>query len=47
MWISHLIFAYNFYKMVSKKPEIVIPRTPKEILKAKKQLQNTEFIPTK
>lgn len=47
MWISHLIFAYNFYKMVSKKPAIVIPRTPKEILQAKKQLQNTEFIPTK
>ena len=47
MWISHFVFAYNFYKMVNKKEEIVIPRTPAEILEAKKQLQNTEFTPTK
>lgn len=47
MWISHFVFAYNFYKMVNKKQEVVIPRTPAEILEAKKQLQNTEFIPTK
>ena len=47
MWISHFVFAYNFYKMVNKKQEVVIPRTPAEILEVKKQLQNTEFIPTK
>ena len=47
MWISHFVFAYNFYKMVNKKQEVVIPRTPAEILEAKKQLQNTQFIPTK
>lgn len=45
MWISHLIFAYNFYRMVKTKEEIKIPRTPAEILAAKKQLRNTEFNP--
>lgn len=47
MWVSHFVFAYNFYKMVNNEPEIVIPRTPAEILEAKKQLQNQEFTPTK
>ncbi|MEC5157159.1 cbb3-type cytochrome c oxidase subunit I [Chryseobacterium sp. MP_3.2] len=47
MWISHFVFAYNFYKMVNRKEVIVIPTTPAEILEAKKQLQNTEFKPTK
>lgn len=47
MWISHFVFAYNFYKMVNKKPEVIIPTTPAEILEAKRQLKNTEFIPTK
>ncbi len=47
MWISHFVFAYNFYKMINKEPQIVIPRTPAEILQAKKQLQNTEFNPIK
>lgn len=47
MWISHFVFAYNFYKMVNKKPEIFIPTTPAEILEAKKQIENTEYIPTK
>ncbi len=32
MWISHLIFAYNFYRMICPKKEIIIPRTPSEIL---------------
>ncbi|REC46987.1 cbb3-type cytochrome c oxidase subunit I [Chryseobacterium pennipullorum] len=41
MWISHLIFAYNFYRMITKKQEIIIPRTPAEILAAKRQLGNT------
>ncbi len=47
MWISHFIFAYNFYKMVNGKPEIIIPTTPGEILQAKRQLQNTEYTPPK
>ena len=47
MWISHFVFAYNFYKMVNNKQEVIIPRTPAEILEAKRQLKNTEFIPTK
>lgn len=38
MWISHLIFAYNFYRMVRKKEDVKIPGTPAEILAARKQL---------
>lgn len=47
MWISHFVFAYNFYKMVNRKKEIFIPTTPAEILEAKRQLKNTEYLPTK
>lgn len=47
MWISHFVFAYNFYKMVNRKTVIKIPTSPAEILEAKKQFQNTEFTPTK
>ena len=47
MWISHFVFAYNFYKMVNKREVIKIPTNPAEILAAKKKLQNTEFTPTK
>ncbi|WP_100376138.1 cbb3-type cytochrome c oxidase subunit I [Chryseobacterium geocarposphaerae] len=43
MWISHLIFAYNFYRMVRIKENLRIPRTPAEILATKRQLGNTEF----
>lgn len=43
MWASHLVFAFNFYKMVKKEEEIKIPETPAEILATKKQLINTEF----
>lgn len=32
MWISHFIFAYNFYRMVVPRKEIAIPHTPEEIL---------------
>lgn len=39
MWISHIVFAYNFYIMVSRKDEIVIPETAPEILKAKELLE--------
>lgn len=47
MWISHFVFAYNFYKMINRKVEVKIPTSPSEILAAKKKLQNTEFTPTK
>ncbi|HIB8182202.1 TPA: cbb3-type cytochrome c oxidase subunit I [Elizabethkingia anophelis] len=43
MWVSHLIFAYNFYRMLKDKDEIKIPKTPAEILALKKELKNTEF----
>lgn len=43
MWVAHLIFAYNFYRMVRVKNDIKIPRTPAEILAVKKQLTNNEF----
>ncbi len=38
MWISHFVFAYNFYEMVNPKKELFIPRTPAEILEANKNL---------
>src|SRR5690606_21263192 len=47
MWISHFVFAYNFYNMVNNREEIRIPTTPAEILEAKRQFKNTENIPTK
>lgn len=47
IWISHFVFAYNFYKMIDRKEVVKIPRTPAEILEAKRQIQNTEFNPTK
>jgi len=40
MWLSHILFAYNFYVMVKKKEEIIIPKSATEILKAKKELDN-------
>ena len=38
MWLSHFLFAYNFYVMVRKREEIVIPKSPIDILKAKQEL---------
>lgn len=38
MWLSHILFAYNFYVMVKKKEEMVIPKSPTDILKAKEGL---------
>lgn len=32
MWISHIVFAYNFYRMICPRKEIRIPETPSEIL---------------
>lgn len=38
MWLSHILFAYNFYVMVKRKDEIIIPTSPIEILRAKEKL---------
>ncbi|MBS1666619.1 MAG: cbb3-type cytochrome c oxidase subunit I [Bacteroidetes bacterium] len=38
MWLSHILFAYNFYVMVKSREEFPIPTTPSEILKAKQAL---------
>lgn len=43
MWVSHLIFVYNFHKMTQKKEEISIPQTPAEILKLKEKFKNAEI----
>lgn len=37
MWLSHIIFAYNFYVMVKKREEIIIPKSAIEILQAKQE----------
>ncbi len=34
MWISHIIFAYNFYCMIKPRKEILVPQTPAEILQS-------------
>jgi len=38
MWISHILFAYNFYVMVKRREEIIIPKSAIDILKAKAAL---------
>lgn len=38
MWLSHILFAYNFYVMVKRKEEIAIPTSPIDILMAKQEL---------
>ncbi len=40
MWLSHILFAYNFYVMVRRNDEVVIPKTPMAILKAKEEMDN-------
>lgn len=39
MWLSHLLFAYNFYIMIRKSDEIIIPKSAVEILNAKAKLE--------
>ncbi len=34
MWISHIIFAYNFYRMIKPRKQIFVPQTPAEILQS-------------
>lgn len=38
MWLSHLLFAYNFYVMVRNREDVVIPISAIDILKAKQEL---------
>lgn len=38
MWLSHIVFAYNLYKMIRAKQEIKIPLSAPEILQLKEQL---------
>ncbi|MGV9004943.1 cbb3-type cytochrome c oxidase subunit I [Flavobacterium sp.] len=38
MWLSHILFAYNFYVMVRNKEDMEIPTSPTDILKAKQEL---------
>lgn len=40
MWISHFIFAYNFYRMIHPRKEIILPKTPSEILEIVHQQNN-------
>jgi len=43
MWISHLIFAYNFYRMICPKKEIRLPESPSEILEIIHTQQNNSL----
>jgi len=38
MWLSHIIFAYNFYLMVRTRKDAAIPKSVSEVLKAKNDL---------
>ncbi len=38
MWLSHILFAYNFYIMIRRKEDIIIPKSAIHILKAKQEL---------
>ncbi len=41
MWLSHILFAYNFYKMVNPQNDYRIPTSPSEILKARERKEYT------
>ena len=43
MWLSHILFAYNFYVMIKRKQEIVIPTAPSDILRAKQELDTLDL----
>lgn len=32
MWLSHIVFAYNFYRMTVPRKDLFIPKTPGELL---------------
>src|SRR5690606_32587087 len=40
MWLSHILFAYNFYIMIRKNENIQLPSSPKDILNVYYSLQN-------
>jgi len=40
MWMSHIIFAYNFYVMVKKKENLEIPTSAPDILKLKAKVDD-------
>lgn len=40
MWISHIIFAYNFYRMIKPTVKIILPRSPSEILEIVNKTNN-------
>lgn len=44
MWLSHILFAYNFYVMVKPKEDVAIPKSPMDILKAKQELDKQALI---
>lgn len=44
MWLSHVLFAYNFYVMVKKNDAIEIPTSPVDILNAKAALDKQTII---
>ena len=43
MWLSHILFAYNFYKMIKRNDDIIIPTSATDILRAKKELEQQEL----
>ncbi len=43
MWISHLLFAYNFWVMTRGRKEIIIPVSAIDILKAKQELEEQKL----
>ena len=43
MWLSHILFAYNFYVMIKRKQQIVIPTAPSDILRAKQELDTLDL----
>ena len=44
MWLSHILFAYNFYRMIQTRRDFMIPNSPAEILKAKRDLDQKTSI---
>lgn len=43
MWLSHILFAYNFYVMVKGRKVETVPTSPADILKAKQALDNSSI----
>jgi cytochrome c oxidase cbb3-type subunit 1 len=42
MWLSHLLFAYNFYVMVKKRVNPEIPRSATDILNTRQEIKETK-----